>query len=95
MAKIAVSLTIDNEILMGIKKYAASENRTLSNMTEVIFKEYLRSMNNSDITHSYDSAKRIGQEMKIKTFEETDADLRKNVTLSSSDEKFLKGLQSK
>lgn len=41
MAKTAVSLTIDNEILNVIKENAAKENRTLSNFTEVIYKEYL------------------------------------------------------
>ena len=95
MAKTAVSLTIDNEILNGIKKYATSENRSLSNFTEVIFKEYLQSMNISNIRHSFDSAKTIGQERQIKSFEETNADLKKNVYLSSSDEKYLKGLQNK
>ena len=95
MAKTAVSLTIDNEILNGIKNCATSENRSLSNFTEVIFKEYLQSMNSGNIRHSYEAAKRIGQEMQIKSFEETNADLMKNVTLSSSDEKYLKGLQNK
>ena len=95
MAKTAVSLTIDNEILNGIKKNAAMENRSLSNLTEVIFKEYLQSLNSGNIRHSYESAKRIGHEMEIKSFEEINADLRKNVYMNSSDDKFLKGLQKK
>ena len=47
-----------------------------------------------DIKHSFDSAKRIGHEMDIKSFEELDLDLRKNVTLNSSDEKNLRDLQN-
>lgn len=95
MAKTPVSLTIDQQVLNEIKKSAQMENRSLSNLTEVIFKEYLQSVAEGNVRHSYESAKRIGENMQIKTFEELNTDLDKNVFLSKSDEKYLKSLQDK
>lgn len=96
MAKTAMSVTLDENLIKQLKYLASEDNRSLSNLAELILKGYVDiRLKENEIAQSYEKAKKIAADMRVATYSETHADLMKNVSLSEADKQILKALQSK
>lgn len=94
MAKTAMSVTIDDKLIKQLKYLAGEDNRSLSNLAELILKSYVDvRLKESEIAQSYEKAKKIAADMRIASYPEAHAELMKNVSLTEADKQVLKALQ--
>jgi hypothetical protein len=96
MAKRAISVTLDDNVISNLRLLAIEENRSVSNLTELILKSYMeiRSKDMS-VTQSFEKAKNFSNEMQIKSYGEVVENLKNNVTISEKDKEFLEELRKK
>ncbi len=94
MAKSAISVTIDEQLIKQLKLLAGLDNRSLSNLTEIILRGYVDDrLKENEIAQSYEKAKKIAADMRVMSYKEVHANLMENVTLSEADKKVLAVLQ--
>lgn len=96
MAKTVMSVTLDDNLVKQMKYIADADNRSLSNLTELILKSYVGvRLKENEIAQSYERAKKIAANMRITAYPEMYADLMKNVKLSEADKNVLEALNGK
>lgn len=94
MAKTAMSVTIDDKLIKQLKYLAGEDNRSLSNLTELILKGYVDArLKENEIAQSFEKAKKIAADMRVMSYSETHSELMKNVSLTEADKQVLKALQ--
>lgn len=82
MAKTAVNLTWDEEMVKSLKLFAQMENRSLSNLTELIVTEYVnRRTKDMHVAQSFNKAQQIAMGTEILPYEQLEQSLMDNVHL--------------
>lgn len=90
MAKESISITIDGRLKEMLGVYAKNENRTISNLLEVILSEYIQKKDEElELKQSFLRARSFASKLVIKDYITTEKELDKNVFLSQDDKKFL------
>ncbi len=88
MAKQSLSVTLEPQTIECIKKMAAEELRTVSNMIDYIVAQY---MINKQETNSSKNARAavFGEQVDILSYKDAKTALKKNVHVDESDKEFL------
>jgi len=90
MAKTALSITLDNELIKELKFLAKQEKRTVSNLSEVIFSGYIEErLYKKPVEQSLSKAKDFTKSFQVQNYNEVEKALEKNITLSDIDKDFL------
>jgi len=90
MAKAALSITLDKEIIKTLKFLAREDNRTVSNFSELIFSQYINGrLQKKPLEQSLARAKDFAGSFEVKSFNDVESALKQNVTLSDADKNFL------
>ena len=86
MAKTALSITLDNELIKELKFLAKQEKRTVSNLSEVIFSGYIEErLCKKPIDQSLSKAKDFSKSFQVKNYNEVEKTLEKNVFATDKD----------
>lgn len=89
MAKTALSITLDNEIIKELKFLAKQEKRTVSNLSEVIFSGYIEEKKQAKIDMSLNNALDFTKSLRVLDYNQTEKVLEKNAFAADQDKGFL------
>ena len=92
MSKVAISITIDSDLLSLLKEKAQESNRTLSNYIQYALVDYLSTNQKKELTSSYEDAIGIEKNFKIYSYQETESAIENSIRLSDAAIKFAKSL---
>jgi len=84
MAKQSISVTLEPTTINNLKKMAAEEYRTISNMIDYIVAQYVM-QKNSTAAEKHTRAEIFGDSVQITSFQETNQALKKNVHIDEAD----------
>lgn len=88
MAKQTLSVTLEPQTIENIRKMAAEELRTMSNMVDYIVAQYMLTKEASNsVKHS--RAAVFGEQVVVSNFVDTHSALKKNIHLDEADAVFL------
>ena len=88
MAKQTLSVTLEPQTIENIRKMAAEELRTMSNMIEYIVAEYmLEKRESNSVKHA--RAAVFGEQVAVSNFTDTKEMLKKNIHIDEADAVFL------
>jgi len=85
MAKTALSITLDKEIIKELKFLAKQEKRTVSNLSEVIFSWYIEEKKQKQVDASARNALDFTKSLKVLNYNQTEKILEKNVSVNEKD----------
>ena len=87
MAKQTLSVTLEPHTIENIRKMAAEELRTVSNMVDYIVAQYMLTKEESNTQHA--RAAVFGEQVVVSSFSDTQNILKKNIHLDEADAVFL------
>ncbi len=88
MAKQTLSVTLESQTIENIRKMAAEELRTVSNMIENIVAQYMISKEASG-SEKHARATVFGEQVVVSNFADTKSTLKKNIHIDEADDVFL------
>ena len=88
MAKQTLSVTLEPQTIENIRKMAAEELRTMSNMVDYIVAQYMLTKESANsVKHS--RAAVFGEQVVVSNFADTHSMLKKNIHIDEADTVFL------
>lgn len=81
MSKVAISITIDSELLEQVKKKAEESDRSLSNYIQIVLKDNIQN-EKEDFVGSYEQALKLEKAFKVVPYSVAESNIVKNMDLN-------------